>query len=365
VDGRDACLESPRLRGRECDAYDLEGWDGCRAVDAGDAVTFEVVFEPDSDEERDCRLEVGVDGSEISVEIELTGEGTPGAETRRVQLARPERVDLLFVVDNSGLMGPWHQGLAAGLRNGDLDVAREQSVHVGVVTTDFDDRSQQGQLQGRPRFDDDPNDVAGALEDRLRDEIDSFGSGIEQGIRAAAVATTPPLTNEGSTNAGFVRADADLEVVIFSDEEDESDGRVDQWVDRLLGAASHPSRVHVHLMGGPDGESNTLGCETGNGGIERAARYHEAVEATHGSFHDLCEGSLTDKVRSLGPAVFGARRQLRVPEGWDARDMTVSINGRAVGGWRYDERTDSIVLPREAVPVEGAQVELERAAVCP
>lgn len=126
------------------------------------------------------------------------------------------RVDVLFVVDNSGSMQEHQRNLANNinlflnefLKGGTLDY------HVGVITTD------DGRLRGYPPFVDSQTPSAAAV----------LGSALKPGTNGSAQekmfdpiywALSPPLST--SYNSGFLRDGAYLAVIFISDAEDQSD----------------------------------------------------------------------------------------------------------------------------------------------
>lgn len=195
-----------------------------------------------------------------------------GDLVHRVNQIHLENVDLLLVVDNSHSMATHQRQLAAQLPNliqamtsGDVDGdgVREfravRSLNVGIVTTDMGTGGHRIPTCADPDFGDDGlfRTHAGPADSCERtyptfqnfrredapDEVDAFarsvacvavagtdGCGLEQPLEAALKAITPSSSDtrfhagsvghaDGS-NAGFLRADAVLVVVVLTDEDD-------------------------------------------------------------------------------------------------------------------------------------------------
>ena len=133
------------------------------------------------------------------------------------------KVDILFVVDNSGSMSTHQQNLA---RNIDLFVGAflKTSIidyNIGVTTTDVDGMAQPccGKLAGQFRVvnKSTPN-ASGVLKSNLM--VGTSGSGTEQPFAGASQALDVNMLN--GYNAGFVRKSAALTVIFITDAEDQS-----------------------------------------------------------------------------------------------------------------------------------------------
>ena len=180
--------------------------------------------------------------------LDLGGNETMGTTGDTGGGAGCQKVDLLFVIDNSGSMQDEQASLIAsfeGFVNGiqaELDSA--DSYHIGVVTTDaYDDNAPGCQGLGHlvtqtggegssatdclpfttgKRFLDntEPN-----LQDKFAciAQVGISGSGDEVQAQAGYTAVTKSLSEPGACNDGFIREDALLVVVFITDEDDAPD----------------------------------------------------------------------------------------------------------------------------------------------
>jgi hypothetical protein len=187
-----------------------------------------------------------------------------------------QQVDFLFVIDNSGSMEDNQLKL---LNEYDTfvdgfaeTVERLESVHVGVITTDeYEGNSTQcrhlgglvvetdgvgssraacGPYPGGTNYMTDLADLEESFPCAARVGVD--GSGKEEPIAAAISAISPPLTDEGSCNAGFIRPGALLVIVLVTDEDIDLDPLFS--VIALSEAKGDDDRniVFVALANGPD-----------------------------------------------------------------------------------------------------------------
>lgn len=144
------------------------------------------------------------------------------------------KVDVLLVVDNSCSMIDEQQKLAANFDNFIAQfLDAEVDYQIGVTTTDMSDETQSGRLVGETKIitSDIPIDDARILfQNNVK--VCAQGSGFERGLAAAEAALT---THADGANAGFLRPDAALSVVIVSDEEDGSGKSVGEYLTTIKG----------------------------------------------------------------------------------------------------------------------------------
>lgn len=138
------------------------------------------------------------------------------------------KVDILFVVDNSGSMATHQKNLAANVTKFTSTFTKSSVLdyNIGVVTTDMQGSSWGsrkiccGQLYGNTKVVN--KNTPGAdriLASNLIVGID--GSASEASFDPVVAALSAPLM--GSWNAGFYRQDASLVVIFLTDAEDQSD----------------------------------------------------------------------------------------------------------------------------------------------
>ena len=216
---------------------------------------------------------------------------------RAVAAAKPTPVDILFVVDNSGSMADEQINLA---RNFDkfinvLTQGAGNDYQIAVVSTDV--LSMNGERGGDvvnnfstqpPYFVTlaaDGDDTCGtvgidhgcfrggsmkvvrssmpaaeqvsAFQQNVR--VGTCGTGSELAMQAMALALDN--TRPGGCNAGFLRPEANLVVVIVSDEENSANDDVSDFARRLVEAKGSAERTRVALIvGSKDGEPANCGA---------------------------------------------------------------------------------------------------------
>ncbi len=291
-------------------------------------------------------------------------------------------VDILWVVDNSGTMNPKREKLS---QNFDQFMARlvesEAVYHIGIISTDTDDPTHSGRLQGDPRvITPDTPDPEAAFAANV--QLPETASRIERGLDAVRLALGEDLL--ASDNAGFLRADAALFVIVLSDEDDHSMGPpryYGRWLEHFKGAGDENTVSMSAIVGqSPDG------CA----GAEAGLRYLEVQERTGGLFHSICSEDYGPVVDELGIEAAGLRRKFYLSEvpqedtlqvrnyNWDDPecqtqgdcdgDLVCAASHRCAaaleeasgeqGVWAYEAGDNSIFFLHDFLPAAGSQIEV-------
>lgn len=136
----------------------------------------------------------------------------------------PNKVDILFVIDNSGSMGPIQDKVKVNIENFITTLA-EQDINdfqIGVVTTDMSDLTHSGKLQGSPKIINAKTMSKPQIISTFTKNVGvgTLGTSYEKGLDAIRVATSSHMTKPGGPNAGFLRQNTPLAIFIVSDEDD-------------------------------------------------------------------------------------------------------------------------------------------------
>ncbi|RKG70798.1 choice-of-anchor D domain-containing protein [Corallococcus exercitus] len=297
------------------------------------------------------------------------------------------RVDVLFVVDNSGSMMEEQQSLgenfAAFLS---AATAAQVDYRIGVTTTGLDPSpggwsecpgGAMGGENGRlfpvdgtsPRIitPETPN-AAGVFAINTHVGVCHWN---EQGLDAAYRALSDPLlynlddprtpeANDG--NGGFLREDAKLAIIVLSDEEDFSSQPV-AWYETYLLAlkGNDPTKVSFNAVVGPEDLST---CTTSS---SSGTRYMELAHKLNGVVDSICTPNWATSLEKLSESAFGPNRTFplsELPE--DPGALVVRVDGVPVtDGWAYDARANAVIFDRLRAPVPGAVVEITYPLGCP
>lgn len=259
------------------------------------------------------------------------------------------QTDVLFVIDNSGSMTEHQNKVASNIASFFVYFQSLQlDYHMGVVTTDVDCPDQRGRLQGSPTF---ITPLTSNPEAALAQAV-SVGEndcGNESGLAAMEMALTEP--NLSTANAGFLRDDAFLSVVLLSDEPEQSSPGSQYYIDFLADLKPDPNMLSVSTIVG----DRSSGCDEICGWLSVDAdpgdKYIDVQEAYPGVFDSICTCDFSQTLTNIGwssagfQSVFGLSQ---VPG--DPGSIQVEIAGQPAGGWTYDASANAVVFGQSWIP---------------
>jgi len=367
-------------------------------------------------------LAIEVDGDTddpIVSYVPLVGEGATDLSQTEV-FTQPERskVDVLWVIDNSGSMGKFQEIIRERLpifisfameQDIDYRIAITSTGIEPVTTCQFDPAL--GAHNGRfvpidadtylppfPRIlgNNTPNlDVAWKHNVRV-----GVCHGIEKPYEAALRALSPPLINEAidsrpnktgdpswnDGNAGFLRPNASLAVVVVTDEMDQSWGHDKTPRDYLealrnIKGPQYRSLFRFHAITVP---AMKYGLPTCGDFRAYGDRLLLGVEETEGTWFNICtdpedEEAWDAGLRKISEGVFSVDVGFRLrgqPAGTDGappqeQDLVVRVGGVEIppvsGGlpnWTYDRVTNTVSFEASATPQPGTQVSITYQVAC-
>jgi hypothetical protein len=312
------------------------------------------------------------DPDEPVVEVDVAGSGAEEATFEESYLQEQAgQVDVMFVVDNSGSMSSNLSALAAAFNAFILQFDQlGLDYHIAVATTDMDATGPggRGQFVG-PVIS--PTTVDPVAEFTSQTNLGASGSADEQGLAAARAALTPPLIT--GANSGFIRPDANLSVVVVSDEDDSSPDDTTQWSNWLESYKPSPDQTSLSGLTGPDGGAfNPIGCTSARGDASSAPRYHRAIRRTKGMWSSLCNADMTQFLTYLSYVAAGLLYRFEL-QGQPANigSIQVQVDGvdvpfSTLNGWSYEPGENAIQLNGAAIPDPGQVITIRYpgATVC-
>jgi len=316
--------------------------------------------------------------------VPLRGEGTH-ITTQTDIFTQPveDAVDVLFVVDNSESMGEEQTALAENFDHF-IDWAQTQNAdfQLGVITTMADGEEYMqgdpprdivaGELvaaPGRPAvLNRDTPELAAAFAENIHVGTSPTAS-TERGLAAAKRALTPPELNEA--NAGFLREEAKLIIVAVSDENDQSDGSVDYFMDFFasLKGVRNTERMDISAIVGdmPDG------CQGPGGEADPCGRYIEIAGLSGGVQESICTDDWGAALENIGLDAFAGMRDFPLSRPASPDTIEVLVDDEPVeqaacpgcaGGWWYYLDGNSVYFGDGTVPEKGATIEISYDTVC-
>ncbi|KIG14249.1 hypothetical protein DB30_06998 [Enhygromyxa salina] len=221
------------------------GGNDTQQTPTGDGVSSVTLGEDDSGDQDATSSDSLGDDSSDKLDVS-NGSGDSGSADDGGPMGECQKVDLLFVIDNSGSMQDEQaslvasfEGFVAGIQ---AELSQAESYHIGVVTTDAysgngsgcntlgalvtstsGDASSNTNCEpfssGARYLDETEPDLAAKFS--CIAQVGISGSGDEIQAQAGYHALSPLMNGPGACNEGFIRDDALLVVVIISDENDQ------------------------------------------------------------------------------------------------------------------------------------------------
>lgn len=265
--------------------------------------------------------------------------------------------DILLVIDNSCSMGDEQAALAsnfaafissATMSTGDW--------HIGVVTTDTGERGQLRRAPGEPTvlIPSTPS-VANVFANRVSVGIN--GSGFEQPFECMQLALSEP--QRSGANAGFLRTDAFLAVVVVTDAMEQSPSSVGSYLATLRSVkGGRGDRSSLSVVGPFSPQSSTCSTE----GLDDG-RYHSAITQSAGVESDICTQNWAMDLQAISRSVFASRRAFELTG--TARgmgDIVVTVDGQVVTNWTYDPANNAIVF--NPAPLTGSTIGVTYRTAC-
>ncbi len=273
-------------------------------------------------------------------------------------------VDVLWVIDNSCSMEEEQRALRDNFGSFiQYFTGSGMDYHVGVVSTDMDERSESGKLildyAGGSRYIDNTMSEEDAIESfRQRALLGVNGSGTEAGLDAAMTALT---TERYATNDGFYRDEASLSIVVISDEPDQSDVSVNEFVNWIRGLKTDEQyTVSFSAIVGPDHTT----CST----AERGSKYLEVTDQLGGIVWPICEEDYSSVLEELGLRAAGLKQEFFLSLVPVEETIQVSVEGTdgvvtpyaADTDWTYSRTRNSVTFSSYTpLPLSVVQIEYE------
>jgi hypothetical protein len=167
----------------------------------------------------------------------------------------------------------------------------------------------------------------------------------EEGLTVASLALD--ATDAGECNAGFLRPDALLHVVLVSDEREQSPLDWEWYVNQITAKKGDASLVRFSAVAGtPINDCNA----------EEGVRYADAVSATGGVFLSICSDWASSMDALADVTVYKDTFSLSheaVPT-----TIEVTVDGQEVArGWQFDVATNSVVF--DTPVAQGSTVDID------
>ena len=344
---------------------------------AGSSLSFTVTFAPTITGRANGILVAGANymSGTFAYQTSVTGTGAT-SPLNQDRFTIPTKTDVVLIVDNSGSMAARQMALGSSA-NAFLAYAFSANVdfNLGVTTTDMMAATDSGRFQGLPAVRVLRSSTPNLLQTfNQRVNVGTLGSGIEEMFRPAVAALSPALLT--TTNTGFLRADAALSVLAFTDAVEQSPGLTSDYVRQLLAVKGLARRNQFSFsFVGPTLLTPPTGCQYDGNAPD--PRQIEMIAGTGGISSEICNVGNTLAWRTeatrVGQAVFGGRATWFLnarPSPATASSLTVTLNGVAIPevagprNWTYDAARNAVVFETRTLPAPGQTVGVDYSVAC-
>lgn len=269
------------------------------------------------------------------------------------------KVDILWVIDNSGTMGPKQTNLKNSISAFMNSFVNENfDYHIAVVTTDISGTGQGACDVGNPTIVTPltPNPVTTVGNNA---NVGFFGSPDAHGLDVVQMALSNP--NAAGCNAGFLRSDAFLAVIFFSDADDDTTATVpalEAYLDTIKPPFTLPNGTSVHAWSASSMVVNDLAdpnCVALGPASELGTKYMQIANDSKGTIASICAPDFSAGLLSVATKILQATTAIHLNRTPSVNTIGVVENGAFlsqsnVNGWQYDASINSIVFYGSAIP---------------
>lgn len=281
------------------------------------------------------------------------------------------KVDVLWVIDNSGSMLTKQQNLATSFDSfTNIFVTKNFDFNFAIVTTDTRATpvGQNGEFQGAPTVIS-ASTPAFSATFKANVVVGSFGDPAAKALDAILLSLSPAKL--AGANTGFLRSDAHLAVVVLSDADDNDSAASVANVVTFLDSLKPQVFDVVNRTYKRNYTANAVVVDTSNAANsacplpwEDGVKFKQLAAATEGSITSICEADFSSGLTNISKSIAQAITQIplrRVPL---VETIVVKFNGSTVArdssnGWTYLSSGNKIVFNGTAIPNNGTTINVD------
>lgn len=267
-------------------------------------------------------------------------------ESFRQSAEETKKIDILWVIDNSGSMADEQQALGTNFDSFIKGfIAKNVDFKMAITTTDTSSNSKKGEAV--------PGSLAAltssAAKANQNQFYDDFMTMVKVGIRGSGYEKGLEAT-EGFVGkyASWMRAEAYLAVVVLSDEEDQSPKAVEYYTDLLRSKKAQDGLVKIYSI------VNTTNANTGGNTIGHI-RYKQASDLTAGQTSNIMD-RFDSVLMEMGDSIINLLDSFALASAPKDGSLKVYVNGVETNSYSYDSASRSIKFDAGNLPPVGAQV---------
>lgn len=261
-------------------------------------------------------------------------------------LAKNGDVDILWVIDNSGSMSDNQTALANNFNSFiNSFLAKNVDFRMSITTTDGTTK-----YNGKMVCDVSKLDSVAAAASKTNFvnyfkscvKVGTAGSGVEQGLKTAK-------SFMDRYSSSFLRPDAYLAIVFVSDEEDQSEKTVAEYIASYKALKSNPAMVKAYSLVTQQILPNQQWESIGH-------RYNFVSEQTNGLKGDL-DADFAKTLTDIGSTISNLTDTFAINGSPYQNAVKVFVNGvEKKTGWTFDSVSKVLKFDANSVPVNGAKI---------
>jgi len=265
-----------------------------------------------------------------------------------LKITGANKADIIFVIDDSGSMSTHQQNLAANTSAIFTNTKSYSDFNTAVINTSTSYGPNVGGVFMGPVLNSMQPDFANLIAGQMNVGVN--GDAYEKPFDTLSMALSEP--NLSTTNAGFLRPNADLVVVFLTDTQDQSTIATTDLYNQLK--ALKPNTGITSLAGMITDPNVCMGESYELEGMP--TKLQDFVALTNGQIFDLCGNfaqNIADAVSTL--SAFAPEITLAMLPGTSisAKSIQVTVNGKAIpkgdlhNGWVYDSKLSQVILGKD------------------
>lgn len=269
--------------------------------------------------------------------------------TINVDVGSSKAADMLFIVDDSGSMTLHQQNLANQALLMSEQLSHYKSVNTAVITSSAEKTQFQSNTAGKfvgPVLNTSDGMFADKLHQQLR-FVGNNGNYQEKFFDALLLATSEPLLS--TTNAHFLRDDADLILIFLTDTEDQSITTDNTQMLAHLQSLKPNNDIFTMLIG----IDNPQFCQGETQELQKLFGLRDFIKNTNGQMIDLCSDFAKEFPKAFNNMKF-ANTKYTLKSFPDTKidfdSIKVSVDGQPlklgdlINGWIYNVNQSQVII---------------------
>lgn len=287
------------------------------------------------------------------------------------------KVDILWVVDNSGSMLTKQQNLSAGFASfASVFQTKGFDFRMAVVTSDIrsNPTGQAGVFQAQA-FNAATYTI---VTPTTPDMADHFKANVEVGDTGNANATILDAINLSlsptllaGSNTGFLRADAHLAVIVLSDADDNDSTASVTDVTTFLSnlkpdrfdviTRTYKKNFTVSAVVVDTSNTSNAACPMP---FEDGVKFKQLVTATNGSLASICEADFSAGLNQISQRIAEAITEIPLARVPNTSTIRITFNGvvvpnDATNGWTYSSTGNKVVFHGTSIPNDNTSINID------